>query len=290
MAFKHLGIIGKKSAPQTASIVGTAIDWCARHHLDFSLDKHTMPADWQNHPKAQPLSAWAGQADWCLVIGGDGTFLSAGRALADYDCPLVGVNAGRLGFLADVDGEQLESALSAIVRGEFVAEERCFLRVKIERNQSLIASFQALNDAVIHKTQMARMIELDVYNNKHFLSHYRADGLIVSTPTGSTAYALSAGGSLIEPNLPVMQIVPICPQFLTHRPIVLCDKNTLTICISKNNDANVQITIDGQEEWRLQAEDRIEITRGNTLRIIHPADYAFPQRLRTKLNWGSESL
>lgn len=286
MKFQHVTIVGKYGAQHLSDTIARVIKVLEEEALPYSLDRETMPESFRRVPQALPLAFWTQHADLCIVIGGDGTFLYAGRAVAGRSCALIGINAGRLGFLADVACQDLEQSLRAMLHGAYECEERRLLAVTVQRQQKNIAQFQALNDAVIHKRNMARMIELDVFCRHHALSHYRADGLIISTPTGSTAYALAAGGPIIEPSLPVTLIVPICPQTLNQRPLIVDDGAGIMVRVHANNQRHVQITIDGQSDFLLQAGDEVHIQRGDALQVLHPCGYQFQERLRTKLAWG----
>jgi len=219
----------------------------------------------------------------CIVIGGDGTFLYASRALIDRQIPLIGIHTGRLGFLADLTLDDLADQLDRILAGHYHCEQRHTLRVTIEGRDGS-AEHLAINDAVIRSSK-AQMIELDVYNHDRYLSHYRADGLIIATPTGSTAYALAAGGPIIEPNLPVSLVVPICPHTLTQRPVVIDANSPITITPGAKS-SGAQLSIDGQQQHRLHHKDRITIRAGIPLPVLHPENYHFQDRLRAKLNWG----
>lgn len=284
--FRHIGIVGKYGAPHAQETITRIISVLKERKLNYTLDRNTIPAPLARHYRAIPIVDWSDEIDLCIVVGGDGTFLYAGRAVCAKNIPLLGVNMGRLGFLADVAVNQLEKDLNAILSGAYCQEMRQVLTVQVfDQQQTLLWQSYAVNDAVVHKRTMARMVELNTYTRGQFFSAYRADGLIISTPTGSTAYALAAGGPILEPSMPALVIAPICPHSLTYRPVVI-DANS-DIDIEPFHDSyDVQITVDGQEEWILQTSDRIHITAANQLLVIHPADYQFQQRLRTKFNWG----
>lgn len=279
--FQHIGIIGRYGDSPIQTTINQISCVLAEYGIRCSFDAKTLPY----MPNALPCEAWQG-VDLVITVGGDGTFLSAGRAVAGRGIPIVGVNTGRLGYLADIATENLERQLREILSGRYTLERRGLLLVEIWRDGECLARHQVVNDVVIHKRHMARMIELDVYHRAHYLSHYRADGLIIATPTGSTAYALSAGGPLVEPTLPVHLIVPICSHTLNQRPMVIDRQSALTVRINKASRDNIQITLDGQEERLIHSEDVIEIRAGDDLCVIHPEGYQFQQRLRTKLNWG----
>ncbi|MDO5090732.1 MAG: NAD(+)/NADH kinase [Cardiobacteriaceae bacterium] len=284
--FTHIGIVGKYGASHVGDTIARVMAVLDARRLQVTLDQNTMPDTWRDHPRARPLADWADDIDLAIVIGGDGTFLYAGRSLLEKNIPLVGINTGRLGFLADLPQESLETSLAAILDGHYRRERRHTLAICVTHQGRDTARFFAINDAVIHKRSMARMIEVDVFTRGEYLSHYRADGLILATPTGSTAYALSAGGPIIEPTLDAMLVVPICPHTLTQRPVVIDGQSDIEVRVSASSIKDVQLTIDGQAEHPLNPTDSITIRRAEKLTVIHPADYQFQSRLRQKLNWG----
>lgn len=228
-----------------------------------------------------PLS----RCDLIIAFGGDGTFLGIARKINHLNIPVLGVNLGRLGFLTDLDEQAIQENLESILKGEYTRESRFLLQADIEgRAHSL-----AMNDVVIHKSELSRMIELDVYVDDQYLSSYRADGLIFSTPTGSTAYSLSTGGPIIYPTLPAILIAPICPHTFSHRPLVIPSSSKIRVVISEGADNYVNVTCDGQELFTLSQEETLTIEcAGNPITIIHPLEYSFFTILREKLNWGHQ--
>ena len=280
--FRHIGIIGKLGAIRVQDALARTVAVLEQRGLRYSLDPDTVPPEYQIVPAARPISAWD-DVDLCIVIGGDGTFLYASRALIDRQIPLIGIHTGRLGFLADLTLDDLADQLDRILAGHYHCEQRHTLRVTIEGRDGS-SEHLAINDAVIRSSK-AQMIELDVYNHDRYLSHYRADGLIIATPTGSTAYALAAGGPIIEPNLPVSLVVPICPHTLTQRPVVIDANSPITITPGAKS-SGAQLSIDGQQQHRLHHKDRITIRAGIPLPVLHPENSHFQDRLRAKLNWG----
>ncbi|MDO4643616.1 MAG: NAD(+)/NADH kinase [Cardiobacteriaceae bacterium] len=280
--FRHIGIVGKYGATRVDAAIARVITVLAQYEVRYSLDYDTVPPQYQAQPEALSIADWK-DVDLCIVIGGDGTFLYASRALINRQIPLVGIHTGRLGFLADLTLDDFEMQLDRILKGAYIREQRHTLNVTVESRDNS-ADYVAINDAVIHSSK-ARMIELDVYTHDRYLSHYRADGLIISTPTGSTAYALAAGGPIIEPNLPVTLVVPICPHTLTQRPVVIDANSPISITPGEKN-SSASLSIDGQQQHRLHQKDRIIIRAGTPLPVLHPADYHFQDRLRAKLNWG----
>ena len=229
------------------------------------------------------------QADLVIVVGGDGTFLNAARTLNDYDVPLLGINLGRLGFLTDIHSEKIRGRLTEILDGHFVEEKRFLLHgvFDYENEAGEIRSSDAFNDIVVHKGHVARMIELDLYVNGQYVNTQRADGLIVSTPTGSTAYSLSGGGPILHPGLDAIVLVPICPHTMSQRPIVIDANSDIEIRISDKNHGDALVTCDGQLNVNLGIGDCVRISRKDMpVRMIHPADYNYYEILRQKLHWG----
>lgn len=224
-----------------------------------------------------------------IVIGGDGTLLNAARSLADYDTPILGINLGRLGFLVDVSPQQMTDVIDQVLSGKFKDEKRFLLHAKVLRNNIELIANDAFNDIVVHIRDVARMIDFSTYINDVFVNHQRADGLVVSTPTGSTAYALSSGGPLLHPSLEAIVLVPICPHTLSNRPIVIDANSKVEIVISENNRSTPQVSWDGQANIDLEPGDRIVIERKATdVHLIHPAFYDYFEILRAKLRWSEQ--
>lgn len=226
------------------------------------------------------------QSETVLVLGGDGTLLSAARLLAGTQIPIIGVNLGNLGFLTEVQSTELLDVLSRTIQGDFSIEDRIMLQVRIFRNRQEMAQTHVLNDIVINNGSIARLIELDIYMNAQFVTSLKGDGVIFSSPTGSTAYSLSAGGPILYPGMDGIIITPICPHTLTHRPIVIPGAATLEILIKKG-DESVTATLDGQVGYPLKVGDMIEITRSpHITRLVVNSERNYFEVLRDKLKWG----
>ncbi|MBF0156179.1 MAG: NAD(+)/NADH kinase [Magnetococcales bacterium] len=224
--------------------------------------------------------------DLVVVIGGDGTFIAAARAVGQRDTPLLGINMGRLGFLTEVSACGMLPAMAAILAGQFRTEERMMLEVVVLRDEREVLRHRVLNDVVAHKGELARMVEFQVAIDGRFVFSSRADGLIVSTPTGSTAYALSAGGPIIHPSLDAILLVPICPHTLTYRPIAVPGRGMIEVSF-KTRNPNRLLTLDGQTGFALIEGDRIHISQSpHPLRLLHPLDRDYFRILRDKLHWG----
>jgi len=227
------------------------------------------------------------QSDLAISIGGDGTLLNCARSLVDYTVPILGINLGRLGFLADVPSNQINSTLLAILNGEFLTEERFLVEGEL-KTETTSSKYLAMNDVILHSHEAVRMIEFEVFSNQQLIHRQRADGLIVSTPTGSTAYSLSGGGPILHPSLNVLAIVPICPHTLSNRPIVLpADKHIEIRVIQSNTSA--QISFDGQSNHIIELDQTIIIRRyDKTISLLHPKEYNYFDILRAKLHWSTQ--
>jgi NAD+ kinase len=227
--------------------------------------------------------------DLAIVIGGDGTLLTVARALADYGIPVVGVNLGRLGFLADISPDSMLDVMDEILAGKYCSEERFLLHAAIMRGDRVIQESDAFNEVAVHKWNMPRMIEFETHVNGQFVDVQRSDGIIVSTPTGSTAYALSGGGPILMPTLNAIALVPICPHTLSNRPIVVDGDSKICIVVRDCTKDHAQMTCDGQTNYDLREGDQILIKKKERpIRLIHPANHDYFQILRAKLRWGSK--
>lgn len=229
-------------------------------------------------------------ADLVIVLGGDGTMLGVARLVAPYRIPVIGVNQGRLGFMTDIPLKDMEQTIGSMLAGAFVPEERILLEtvVKREGSKDQITAL-AFNDVVFSRGSTGAMIEFEIFIDRQFVYSQRSDGLIVSTPTGSTAYALASGGPILHPSLPAITLVPICPQSLSNRPIVINDTSEVEFLLTRNSDARVYF--DNQADCELREKDRVIIRRHrNTLRILHPVGYNYYDMLRDKLHWGEKLL
>ena len=225
--------------------------------------------------------------DWVVVLGGDGTLLGAARKVGRHNVPILGVNLGGLGFLTSIPLNRLYPVIDMILKGQLEIEERLMLRAKVFRVNKEICMFQCLNDVVINKEALARILELDVNINDQFLTTFRADGLIVSTPTGSTAYNLAAGGPILYPSMSNFILTPICPFTLTNRPIILPDSDKITINMGRESEERVRLTLDGQVGFDLLYGDQVIIDKSNEkIRLYKSPDQTHFEILRTKLMWG----
>ncbi|MHB1052650.1 MAG: NAD kinase [Thiobacillus sp.] len=222
-----------------------------------------------------------------VVLGGDGTMLSIARELAPHGVPLIGINQGRLGFLTDITVDGMFGAVAEILSGQYVAEERILLNGKVRRGSELVFEGTAFNDVVVGKGGSGRLIDLEISINSEFVYSQRADGLVVTTPTGTTAYALSAGGPIVHPTLEAVALVPICPHTLSARPIVVSSHSRIELHLTYADDARVHF--DGQHHFDLISGDHVWITRASRpVTLLHPHSYSYYDTLRQKLHWGKQ--
>ena len=228
-------------------------------------------------------------ADLAIVVGGDGNMLGAARVLSRFNISVIGVNRGNLGFLTDLNPEDFHSTLKAVLDGEFIEEERFLLETEIHRHKQIKSHNMALNEAVLHPGQVARMIEFEVYIDDIFAFSQRSDGLIIATPTGSTAYSLSGGGPILSPSLNAISLVPMFPHTLSSRPLVVDSKRRIKLIVSPDNRGTQEVSCDGQVSLPVSPGDEIHIYQSpNILKLIHPKDYSYYHVLRSKLGWSSK--
>jgi NAD+ kinase len=229
---------------------------------------------------------FAAEADLIVVLGGDGTMISTARLIGDHDALVLGINYGSLGYLTEFRIEEMFSALESVLAGDFMVDSRVMLTAEHSRGDETLARGRVLNDVVINKAALARIIEIEVDLNGQFVNSFRADGLIVSTPTGSTAYNLSAGGPIIFPSMNAVVITPICPFTLTNRPIVVPDTAAIELCLLSDSE-DVILTLDGQTGYTIRAQDRVRIRKSNTtFNLVEPPNRNYFDVLRNKLKWG----
>ncbi|KGK20080.1 NAD(+) kinase [Vibrio navarrensis] len=229
------------------------------------------------------------KADLAIVVGGDGNMLGAARILSRFDTSVIGVNRGNLGFLTDLNPEDFQAALEAVLNGAYIEEERFLLEAEIHRHGQIKSHNAALNEAVLHPGQIAHMIEFEVYIDNTFAFSQRSDGLIISTPTGSTAYSLSGGGPILSPSLNAISLVPMFPHTLSSRPLVVDANRRIKLLVSPDNRGTQEVSCDGQVSLPVSPGDEIHIYQSpNRLRLIHPQDYSYYHVLRKKLGWSSK--
>ena len=287
-AFKRVGLIGKTGDRNVAVSVRALIDFLERHKAKIMLDEGIADMAPDSSGNIVDRDLLAMKCDLAIVVGGDGTLLNAARSLAEPGVAVLGVNLGRLGFLVDVSPEEMTKQLEQIFSGDYLEEERTLLHASVTRDGKAIDDSSALNDVTIHKKDIARMIELDTWIDEHFLNTNRSDGLIIATPTGSTAYALSGGGPILHPDLDAITLVPICPHTLSNRPIVIRDNAIIEIVIHEGAP-QAQISCDGQVTLTLDPGDRVTVRKhDHSLRLIHPPGHDYFEILRKKLRWSEQ--
>ncbi|MBP6344898.1 NAD(+) kinase [Neisseriaceae bacterium CLB008] len=287
--FKHVGLVTRPDTPNIKEDVSLLIDFLCAQGIKVYLEKdhdNDFLNDFVSDVCLSVDKDTLGKVcDLVLVLGGDGTLLSVARKIAPYKVPLIGINQGRLGFMTDIPRENMLDVLKPMFLGEFMPEERILLEATIERAGQPIKTSLALNDVVFSRSGMGQMVEFEVFVDGQFVYTQRSDGLIVSTPTGSTAYSLAAGGPILHPTLPAIALVPICPQSMNNRPIAIPDTCKVEVLLTKGLDTRIHF--DGQSLYDLDELDRIFIRRyQNSLRILHPLDYNYYGTLRQKLHWG----
>ncbi len=285
--FNTIGLIGKSGDPRVTDTLMRIITYLRRRELRILFDRTSTEPPPPGGLEVVSRRTIGRQSDLAIVVGGDGTLLNAARSLVDFHVPILGVNLGRLGFLVDVSPDEIEHSLDDILAGNHQEEQRSLLHADIVRHGHSITQAVALNDVVVHKSEMARMIEVEAFLDGTFITAYRADGLIIATPTGSTAYALSGGGPIIHPTLETVLLVPICPHTLTQRPLTLSAEGCIEIHISPASTTDIQVTCDGQTSLDVEPDDTVRIRKKRRkLRLIHPFDYDYFNLLRAKLHWG----
>jgi NAD+ kinase len=282
--FQTVGVCVKRDEPQVAERVVALEEWLHDHGVEVLLDREA--ARWLRRPGIE-LEELAGRVDLLIVLGGDGTLLAAARAVGERSVPLLGVNLGTLGFLAETSSDELHTALEQAFAGRLVVAERMRLQVEVERRDYVVERCLALNDAVIGKSALSRMIDLETRADGAFVTTYHSDGLIVATPTGSSAYSLSAGGPILLPEGESIVLTPICPHTLTQRPLVLPDRYRIEILVLDTRGGDVHLTVDGQVGVALEQGDRVTAARSAfpTRLLVSPHRSRFAV-MREKLRWG----
>ncbi len=286
--FTKVGLITKVEDERVRRTVRSLLRYLEDRGIPFAAENECATVLPQEELDIRDRESLCASCDLIIVIGGDGTLLNAARALVEKDVRLLGINLGRLGFLTDVSRHEMTKRLDDVFEGRFQEEERFLLRATLIRDDREITRNDALNDVVVHRWRTARLITLDTYVDGSFVTTQRADGLIVSTPTGSTAYALSGGGPILHPALNAIVLVPICPHTLSNRPIVMNADGEVEIVISGARDS-AQLTCDSQTTLELVVNDRIALRKKEIgIKLIHPAGYDYYATLREKLRWGLE--
>ena len=281
----RVGLIAKPDAPAASRVILQVLEWLAAHGLTGVLEKQTAGLVPAASVQAASKDELPGLVDLLVVLGGDGTLLSMARAVGDLGVPILGVNLGGLGFLTATTLDEMRPALEAVVAGRMAIEERMLLAARLVRSGHTIGEYSALNDVVITKSAMSRIVDLAVSVGGRHATAYRADGLIISTPTGSTAYNLSTGGPILFPTMDAVVLTPIAPHTLSNRPIVIPGAERIEVTLL--DDQDVMLTMDGQVGVPLRARDRVEVQKAAArIRLLRFPQKDFFSVLRTKLKWG----
>lgn len=258
--------------------------------MEAYLDADTAKRFTLNLPTL-PSKSLGKQRDVIVVVGGDGSLLSAARMAVEFDVPVIGINRGRLGFLTDILPREMETSLTTVLQGEYREEQRFLLEARVFDKQSTLFTSSALNDVVISRGTETHLIEFQMFINQQYVCHYRADGLIVATPTGSTAYALSAGGPIMHPQLNAIAIVPAFSHSLSSRPLVIDGNDSIDLHISSQHETPLLMSCDGHTSRKIQPGQTVSIKKyTHQLRLLHPLDYHYYDTLRIKLGWQSKHM
>jgi NAD+ kinase len=286
----RVGVVVKPHQPDALQTICRLVEWLAERKITLvgtpELETERVEHETGCAIETVATSDLAAEVDLIIVLGGDGTMIATARMIGDREVPVLGVNYGSLGYLAEFRIEEMFPALEAILEGDYEIDSRVMLAAELFRGGEMLKHTRVLNDVVINKSALARIIEIETSLNKQFVNSFRADGLIVSTPTGSTAYNLSAGGPVIYPSMNAMVITPICPFTLSNRPLVVPDDAVIELCLKTPNE-EVALTLDGQVGVPLEPEDRVVIKKSRTaFRLVQPANRNYFDVLRDKLRWG----
>jgi len=288
--FKTIGLIGKANHQATAKTVQALYDFLCRQTCKVIVEDNVANYLSDSQVQSEDLVELGKLCDLAIVVGGDGNMLGAARVLSRFDVAVIGVNRGNLGFLADLDPDNFAETLQQVLEGHYHTEMRYLLDVSVIRHQVVKANNSAMNEVVLHADKVAHMIEFEAFVDGSFVFHQRSDGLILSTPTGSTAYSLSGGGPIVHPSLDAMTLVPMFPHTLTSRPLVIDANSEVRLVVSKANDAQLQISCDSHIMLSVLPGDEIIIKKHHmALRMVHPKNHDYYDVLRKKLHWGRQN-
>ncbi|MEA3465908.1 MAG: NAD(+)/NADH kinase [Thermodesulfobacteriota bacterium] len=281
---KSIGVYAKRTSLAAVQVAREVKRWLLERDVQVLIERN-LATD-MGEPDGVAGDELPQLVEGIIVLGGDGTLISVARKVGDTKVPILGVNLGSLGFLTEITLDDLYAELERVLSGDFTVSDRIMLQAGIERAGRQVANYQVLNDVVINKGALARIVDMEVWVDDHYLTTFKADGLIVSTPTGSTAYNLAAGGPIVYPGLNCLVITPICAHTLTNRPIIVSDAAVIRITM-KIDDERVFMTADGQVGMALQAQDVVEIRKAKMCTyLIKSATKEYFEVLRTKLRWG----
>ncbi len=289
LTFKNIGIVGKPRNPQAAESIQVLHDVLLEIGCTLWI-QDSLQSD-INNPQATFVKkeTIGQQVDLVVVVGGDGSMLNAGRSQIIHQVPLVGINRGHLGFLTDIRPTEVRERMTEIIQGQFNQEDRYILSTEVIRQDKIIGNSTAVNEVVVHPGEIAKMLEFELFIDGQFVYSQRSDGLIISTPTGSTAYALSGGGPIMSPKVDAMVLVPMFPHTLTSRPIVIDANSTVELVLAEDSRYAPIVSCDGQTNIALSPGDTIRVKKHSLpLKILHPKSHDYYEVLRTKLGWGQK--
>jgi len=287
--YKTIGLIGKPNHEGASATIQTLSEYLLANNYQVIIENSVAQSLDTTNIKTGTLTDIGDEADIAIVVGGDGYMLGAARVLACFDIGVIGVNRGNLGFLTDLSPADLIAPLEQILAGKSRSEQRFIIEAEVYRHGKLKSSNSAVNEAVLHAGKVASMIEFEVYIDGSFMFSQRSDGLIVSTPTGSTAYSMSAGGPILTPNLNALSLVPMFPHTLTSRPIVVDGNSEIKLILANDNHENLQVSCDGHVILTVMPGDEVIIKKSEcSIRLIHPLDHDYFNVLRNKLSWGNK--
>jgi NAD+ kinase len=283
--FRNVGVFCKRRKEDLCAVVPPLVEWLRARNIQVLLDESAAQSCSSLDQATSPESVVA-NSDLVIVLGGDGTLLAAARLLYKREIPILPVNLGSLGFLTSVTLDELYPLLEQVLEGNYRLSERMMLEAKLMRDGATSQEERALNDAVMNQAALARLMDFHLHIDGSHVGHYRADGLIVATPTGSTAYSLAAGGPIVHPDMNAFVITPICPHMLTNRPLVVPDTSKMEITF-RHGAEPVHLTLDGQVGFHLEPDDRIAIEKSPTkILLVRPVKKSYFEILRNKLRWG----
>lgn len=283
--FTHIALTGRANVPGVPETLNALIDHLAPLNIKVCIEKNSTQNLKSHNLEIIPNHKIHQKADLIIVVGGDGSLINAAHVAVEHDIPILGIHRGRLGFLTDIHPDEF-SKIDDVIQGQYIEERRFMLETEISHDNKILANAISLNDIVLFPGTVAHMIEFETYINNQFVHSQRADGMIVATPTGSTAYALSGGGPIVHPSLDAIVLVPMFPHTLSSRPIVVSADSDVKILFSTNNDESACMSSDGQSRIAIPPGAKIHINKKTKqLRLIHPKDYNYYSTLRRKLQW-----
>lgn len=285
MAIRTVGIISKPKKEEISGVVPALLDWLRARGIAIVYDQETADSI-ASHEAGLPRPEIPPRVDLIIVLGGDGTLLATARLLNERRVPVLAVNLGSLGFLTEITLDEMYPNLETVLAGRHALDQRWMLEVEVRRGKEKISSHRALNDAVLNKGALARILDFDLTIDGQFVSTFKADGLILSTPTGSTAYSLAAGGPIVCPSVCAILVTPICPHTLTNRPLLVPDTSELVVIVKPGKES-VFLTVDGQIGLPISGEERVVVSKSSSaIELVRPAGRNYFEVLRNKLKWG----